>query len=148
MAVVVELADPALRTESLDQLDEGVRLRTDCTEDLTLALERLPLDQPHERRFGSEDADVRCDDLFQQFRCRHARVLGARARRRQGRLCPSQDAIENFPVQPLLRAEEVPRRAARQSGLPTDLLEARTPVAARREEPFRGVENGDASQRP
>ena len=142
------VADPARFAEALDELDEGVSLGADRAEDLTVALERLPLDQPHECRVGVEHAEVRCDELLEEFPHGHARVLGALARLREGRLGAGQDAVEDLAVQPLLRAEEVARRAARQAGLPTDLLETRAPVAARGEQPFGRVENRDTCQRP
>ncbi len=41
---------PIGAAEALDELDEGVRLSADRAEDLAVALECLPLDQPHERR--------------------------------------------------------------------------------------------------
>ena len=56
--------------EALDELDEGVRLGADRTEDLTVALERLPLDQPHEGRVGGEHAEVRRDELLEELPAR------------------------------------------------------------------------------
>ena len=139
---------PLAVAEALDQLDEGVRLRADRAEDLTVALECLPLDQPHERRVGREHAEVRCDELLEELPARACLRPGALARSREGRLGAGQDAVEDLAVEPLLRAEEVARRTTRQAGLPADLLEARAPVAPRGEQPFGRVENRDACQRP
>ena len=110
---------PLGHAEALDQLDEGVAPAHRSRQDLTVALERLPLDQPHERRFGNEDAQVRCDDLLQKFRHRTRSRPGCACSRTPGSPAPGS-GCDREPPRTAVASSRRNSPACRATGRPPD----------------------------